>query len=362
LKETLEQALEAALSQLVRDGVLPADHGVEARVTRTREREHGDFAANLAMQLARPARRKPREIAEQLTAALPPVPGLAGVEIAGPGFINFRLDDSARFRVLQAIAEAGADYGRSRVGHGQQVQVEFVSANPTGPLHVGHGRGAAYGATVADLLAFCGFEVTREYYVNDAGRQMNILAASVWLRYLERRGVSIPFPANGYRGEYVHGIADDLSVLLGDAGVHPAEHVLEGLPPDAPDGGDKETYIDALVERARELLGPTLYRQFFDHGLNAILDDIRDDLADFGVHYQSWFSERSLADSGAIDAAVERLHQRGALYEKDGALWFRSPTTATTRIAWCAARTASTPISPPISPTTAGSSSAATTG
>ncbi|MFO8151799.1 arginine--tRNA ligase [Thioalkalivibrio sp.] len=324
MKETLEQALESALSRLVRDGILPADHGVEARVTRTREREHGDFAANLAMQLARPARRKPREIAELLTSALPPVSGLAGVEIAGPGFINFRLDDSARVRVLQTIAEAGADYGRSGIGRGQKVQVEFVSANPTGPLHVGHGRGAAYGATVADLLAFCGFEVTREYYVNDAGRQMNILAASVWLRYLERRGVNIPFPANGYRGEYVHGIADDLAVLLGDAGVHPAGRVLEGLPPDEPDGGDKEAYIDALVERARELLGPTLYRQFFDHGLNAILDDIRDDLAAFGVHYQSWFSERSLADSGAIEAAIERLHERAALYEKDGALWFRS--------------------------------------
>jgi arginyl-tRNA synthetase len=194
LKEILEQALESALSQLVRDGVVPGDHGVEVRLTRTREREHGDFAANLAMQLARPARRKPREIAERLQAAFPTVPGLAAVEIAGPGFINFRLEESARFAVLQAIAAAGPDYGRSDIGRGQTVQVEFVSANPTGPLHVGHGRGAAYGATVADLLAFCGFEVTREYYVNDAGRQMNILAASVWVRYLEKRGSYSPSP------------------------------------------------------------------------------------------------------------------------------------------------------------------------
>jgi arginyl-tRNA synthetase len=324
LKEILEKALETALSQLVRDGVVPADHGVEVRLTRTREREHGDFAANLAMQLARPARRKPREIAERLQAALPPVPGLAGVEIAGPGFINFLLEEGARFAVLKAIADAGADFGRSDIGRGQTVQVEFVSANPTGPLHVGHGRGAAYGATVADLLAFCGFDVTREYYVNDAGRQMNILAASVWVRYLEKRGVILPFPANGYRGAYVHDIADDLSVLLGDAGAHAAEQVLLGLPPDEPDGGDKEAYIDALVNRAMDLLGPVLYRQFFDHGLNAILDDIRDDLAAFGLHYQNWYSERSLADSGAIDAALDLLQERGALYEKDGALWFRS--------------------------------------
>ncbi len=324
MKDILTQALESALSQLVHDGTLPADHGVPVQLTRTRERDHGDFATNIALQLAKPARRKPREIAERIQAALPPVPGLAAVEIAGPGFINFRLEDQARFAVLSAIARAGSDYGRSTIGAGQKVQVEFVSANPTGPLHVGHGRGAAYGATVADLLEFCGFDVSREYYVNDAGRQMNILAASVWLRYLGRHGVDLPFPANGYRGDYVLKIAEDLAVVLGDGGVHPAEAVLQGLPPDEPDGGDKEAYIDAMVERARELLGPALYLEFFNHGLNSILDDIRDDLGAFGVHYQSWYSERSLSDSGAIDRAVAALQERGTLYEKDGALWFRS--------------------------------------
>ncbi|HSM26901.1 MAG TPA: arginine--tRNA ligase [Thioalkalivibrio sp.] len=324
MKDILTQALESALSQLVLDGTLPADHGIAVHLTRARERDHGDFATNVALQLAKPARRKPREIAERIQAALPPVPGLAAVEIAGPGFINFRLEDQARFTVLTTIARAGADYGRSRIGGGQKVQVEFVSANPTGPLHVGHGRGAAYGATVADLLEFCGFDVSREYYVNDAGRQMNILAASVWLRYLGKRGVDLPFPANGYRGDYVLKIAEDLAVVLGDDGVHPAEAVLQGLPPDEPDGGDKEAYIDAMVERARELLGPSLYLEFFNHGLNSILDDIRDDLGAFGVHYQSWYSERSLSDSGAIDRAVAALQERGTLYEKDGALWFRS--------------------------------------
>lgn len=324
MKDILTQALRSALAQLVAAGSLPADHGVEVQLTRARDREHGDFAANLALQLAKPMRRKPREVAELLRAQLPDIPGLARVEIAGPGFLNFFLDPNSRFQVLARIADAGENYGRSDLGQGQKVQVEFVSANPTGPLHVGHGRGAAYGATVADLLDACGFAVSREYYVNDAGRQMNILAASVWLRYLEQRGIVLPFPANGYRGDYVHRIADDLAVRLGDAAVHPAEAVLANLPPDEPDGGDKEIFIDALIQRARQLLGPTLYEEFFAHGLNSILDDIRADLAEFGVHYQTWFSERSLGQSGAIEEAVTELQAHGALYEQDGALWFRS--------------------------------------
>lgn len=324
MKDTLTEALAAALETLVADGRVPADHGVEVQVTRARDREHGDFAANLAMQLARPAKSKPRDLAEALCAAMPEVPGLAGTEIAGPGFINFRLAADARTLVLGRVAAQGADFGRSSVGGGRPVQVEFVSANPTGPLHVGHGRGAAFGATVADLLDFCGFDVTREYYVNDAGRQMNILAASVWLRYLEQHGVQVPFPANGYKGEYIYPVADTLTAQIGEQGVRPAEAVTRDLPADEPDGGDKEIFIDAVIARARELLGAELYREVFDCGLNAILDDIRDDLREFGVEYQCWFSERSLADSGAIDAAVEDLQGRGALYEQDGALWFRS--------------------------------------
>ena len=324
MKETLTQALAAALETLVADGCVPADHGVEIQVTRARDREHGDFASNLAMQLARPAKSKPRDLAEALCAALPEVPGLAAAEIAGPGFINFRLEADARTGVLARIASQGGDFGRSQVGGGRPVQVEFVSANPTGPLHVGHGRGAAFGATVADLLDFCGFDVTREYYVNDAGRQMNILAASVWLRYLEQHGVQVPFPANGYQGEYIRPVAEQLAARVGERAVHPAAAVTDGLPADEPDGGDKEVYIDAVIARARELLGPELYRELFDTGLNAILEDIRDDLREFGVEYQCWFSERSLAESGAIDAAVAELRERGALYEQDGALWFRS--------------------------------------
>jgi arginyl-tRNA synthetase len=324
LKDTLTEALAAALETLVAEGRVPADHGVEVQVTRARDREHGDFASNLAMQLARSARSRPRDLAEALCAALPEVNGLAATEVAGPGFINFRLAADARTQVLGAIARQAEDFGRSNVGGGRPVQVEFVSANPTGPLHVGHGRGAAFGATVADLLDFCGFDVTREYYVNDAGRQMNILAVSVWLRYLEQHGVRVPFPANGYQGDYIYPVADTLTAQIGQRGVHPAAAVTRELPPDAPDGGDREVFIDALIARARELLGEALYREVFDCGLDAILDDIREDLLEFGVEYQCWFSERSLADAGAIDDAVTDLRARGALYEQDGALWFRS--------------------------------------
>jgi arginyl-tRNA synthetase len=204
------------------------------------------------------------------------------------------------------------------------VQVEFVSANPTGPLHVGHGRGAAYGAAVADLLEAVGFAVHREYYVNDAGRQMDILAASVWLRYLELCGEAVVFPANAYRGDYVWDIAATLHREHGDAYHVPVARVGEGLPPDEPDGGDKERYIDAVIARARELLGDNRYRFVFELGLNTILEDIRDDLEKFGVVYDEWYSERSLSERGAVQRAIERLRAAGQLYEQDGALWFRS--------------------------------------
>lgn len=324
MKERITEALEAALSTLVEDGQIPADHGIQVQVTRTRDRAHGDFTTNLAMQLAGLARTAPRALAARLQQALTATPGIEAIEIAGPGFLNFRVATGTRYQVLGQIEQEHQHYGRSRIGNGTSVQVEFVSANPTGPLHVGHGRGAAYGATVADLLEFCGYEVTREYYVNDAGRQMNILAASVWVRYLELQGVSIPFPSNGYRGDYVLDIARTLSTQIGDAACRSATEVLEDLPPDEPDGGDREQYIDAVVARCRLLLGPPLYARVFAAGLDAIRQDIEDDLADFGVYYQKWFSENSLATSGAIAAAVALLQERGCLYENDGALWFRS--------------------------------------
>jgi len=324
LKEHIAQILDSAVKQLQADGTLPDNIMPAIMVERTRDREHGDFASNLALTLAKPARSNPRDLAEKIVAAIETGGHIERVEIAGPGFINFFLGTAAWHVVIGEILEQGEAFGRSDIGKGQHIQVEFVSANPTGPLHVGHGRGAAYGAAVADLLEAIGCQVHREYYVNDAGRQMDILAASVYLRYLDLCGETVPFPANGYQGDYVWDIGATLHREHGDSLRHPIDAVFADVTPDAPAGGDKETHIDGVIARIRGLLGPQDYRRVFDAGLDAILQNIRQDLKEFGVVYDEWFSERSLAENHAVEQAIERLRQSGHTYEKNGALWFRS--------------------------------------
>jgi arginyl-tRNA synthetase len=324
VKEQIAQILDGAVARLKKNGDLPADIEPAILVERTREREHGDFASNLALTLAKTARCKPRELAERLVAAIGPEDQIERIEIAGPGFINFFLGPDAYHAVIGEILEQAASYGLSYRGAGQLVQVEFVSANPTGPLHVGHGRGAAYGAAVADLLAAIGYVVHREYYVNDAGRQMDILAASVYLRYLELCGEEVTFPANGYQGDYVWDIGATLHREHGERLRHAAAEVFEGVPADEPAGGDKESHIDGVIARLQALLEREGYRLVFDAGLDAILHNIRQDLKEFGVVYDEWFSERSLTENGAVDRVIARLEQSGHTYVKDGALWFRS--------------------------------------
>ncbi|MFZ1574857.1 MAG: arginine--tRNA ligase [Chromatiaceae bacterium] len=324
MKHQVKELLSTAWRHLAATGQVAGADLPDPQVDRARDPVHGDFATNLALVMAKAAGGKPRDLAARLVAALPASDLIARTEIAGPGFINFFLAPSAHLGLIPTILAAGPDYGRSKMGAGKRVQVEFVSANPTGPLHVGHGRGAAYGAVVADLLAAVGFAVHREYYVNDAGRQMDILGTSLWLRYLELAGEDIPFPSNGYKGDYVWDMAATLHREHGDAYRHGADEVFAAIPADEPAGGDKELHIDALVARAKELLGDNRYRYIFELGLNTILDDIRDDLALFGVEYDEWFSERSLTEKGAVNRALERLRAAGHLYEKDGALWFRA--------------------------------------
>jgi arginyl-tRNA synthetase len=323
LKQPLEQLLLTALRSLPVETLPGAPDPAVAVVERTRDAQHGDFATNVALRLAKVARRNPRELAQAIITALPPNPLVARTEVAGAGFINFFLTAEAYSQELSSIHKLGDRYGRSNQGQGERVMLEFVSANPTGPLHVGHGRQAAYGATLANLLNAVGFSVSREYYINDAGRQMDILAVSTWLRYLESGGQDIPFPANGYRGEYVRPIAAALQSKVGEQLKRPAAQVLANLPDDAP-VGDKEAYIDALIERARELIGVDGFNRVLEVALERMLADIRDDLEHFGVTFDRWYSERALGDSGAIDRALERLKTQGRLYEKDGATWFRA--------------------------------------
>ncbi len=324
MKHHLESLLKQALQQLQHNGELPAELSTEAKVERTRDRQYGDFASNIAMTLTKAARRKPRDLAQLIVDATPSSPLVNKIEIAGPGFINFFLTPGAYQKTVADIFTAGDAYGRSSVGAQRSIQVEFVSANPTGPLHVGHGRGAAYGAAVANLLEAAGFGVHREYYVNDAGRQMDILAASVWLRYLEALGERFTFPINGYKGAYVRDIAASLQQIHDDKYHRPAAQVMAELPADEPAGGDKEEHIDAIIERAKSLLGASDYRTVFDAGLKLVLSDIREDLQEFGVTYDEWYSERSLTESGAVTRALERLKASGHAYEQDGALWFRA--------------------------------------
>lgn len=324
MKLQIQQLVSQALERIAADGVIPADQIPQPIIERARDTQYGDFACNVAMVLAKVARAKPRDLAEKLMAAMPESELVEKVEIAGPGFINFYLGSGAYHELVPQVLQQGYDYGRSNLGEGKRVQVEFVSANPTGPLHVGHGRGAAYGAVVSDLLAAVGFDVHREYYVNDAGRQMDILAASVWLRYLELCDEALAFPSNGYKGDYVWDIAATLHREHGEVYKHASEEVFGDLPADEPAGGDKELHIDALIQRAKQLLGDNRYRFVFELAINTILDDIRDDLALFGVKYDEWYSERSLTESGAVNKTIERLRDSGHVYEKGGALWFRS--------------------------------------
>ena len=325
MKNRIEKLVNDALAALP-PGTLGDGEFPDPAIERSRDSAHGDFATGVAMRLAKAARANPRKLAEKIVAAIPANDFVAKTEVAGPGFINFFMTAAAWQAEMSRVLAEGAGYGRGGGGAGSKAIVEFVSANPTGPLHVGHGRHAAFGATVANLLEADGWQVHREYYVNDAGRQMDILAASVWLRYLELFGETLPFPANGYRGEYVRPVAARLREAHGDALRRPAADVLKGLPPDEGAGGDKDQYVDAVIARAKELLGDG-FRTVFAAGLADILADIRGDLAEFGVKFDRWYSEQDLGDGrdgGPIDRALKRLRAHGHVFEQDGATWFRA--------------------------------------
>ena len=337
IRTHLADLLRTALSQIA-----PETDPACITLERPKQAAHGDFASNLPLQIAKNLRTSPRDIAERLLAALPISPWLDHAEIAGAGFINFHLTAACKLQIIHDILTTGSDYGRNTLGQGQRLQIEFVSANPTGPLHVGHGRGAAYGASLAELLAFSGWQVSREYYVNDAGRQMDILALSTWLRYLEQQTpasqgtpsleAQLSFPPNAYQGDYVRDMAQQLAHTHPTRLLRPIAAILANTPglPNSSDPQNDQTqqlehHLDALIANAKILLDDD-WSLLYQHVLAQQLADVRADLAEFGVHFDIWFSETSLYDNAAVAQCIQKLDAAGYLYEKDGALWFRSST------------------------------------
>lgn len=283
-----------ALAQARSEGLLLAPEFPSVIIDKPKKEEFGDFSTNIAMLLGPIEKRPPRQLADIIAEKIRLQPFVARCDVAGPGFINIFLEKSYWTSVLADIITKGAEFGKSDVGAGRSVQVEYVSANPTGPLHIGHGRGAAVGDSLGRILGAAGFSVKREYYINDVGRQMRTLGRSVYLRHLEILGRPIEFPEDSYKGDYIKDVAASFIAEHGEK--------YKDVP--------EEAAIAAFSEFAgRELLGR-----------------IREDLKDFSIEFDEWFSERSLHEKGLVDKTIEELRKRGHIYEFEGALWFRTTT------------------------------------
>lgn len=321
MKDVIAALFETALDQLIEAGILEANARKAVHVENTKDPKHGDLATNVALIHAGPAKMEPRNLAKRLIAVLPKSTDVAAIKIAGPGFINIHLAQVAAFApIRQCLAEPN-NFGL-HVSTGKRIHIEYVSANPTGPLHVGHGRGAAYGATLINILKARGHQVEGEYYINDAGRQMNILSVSVFLRYLEICGCAVSFPSGGYQGDYIHSLSQKLYNMYGDVLKIDDPTILPGnAPPDSEKL--KDAHIDAIIASTKASLGRN-WEKLAQLAVQTILNEIQHDLKEFGAHFDQWFSEQSLIDSGEIDQVISTLQTNGHIYEKKGALWFRS--------------------------------------
>lgn len=292
--EKVQHAIKGAISEAVQKAELSAET-VDVFLESPKDKANGDYATNIAMQLTRVAKKAPRAIAEAILENIDKeAANIEKIEIAGPGFINITIKKEYLLDVVKTVLEQGADYGRTNSGGGERVQVEFVSANPTGDLHLGHARGSSVGDSLCNVLDLAGYDVSREYYINDAGNQINNLAWSIEARYFEALGQELNMPEDGYRGQDIKDIAEDLV----------KEH------------GDK--YVSMTKEER--------FEAFRKHGLKVELAKLQKDLADFRVEFDVWFSETSLYEKGEIDVALNKLRANGHIYEEDGATWFRSTT------------------------------------
>ena len=322
MKDQLQDLIKKCIQDLISKGIL-IEMPPNVRLDHTKDNSHGDYATNIALMLSKQAKMKPVDLAKIIVDQLEESSFINKIEIAGPGFINFFISDESSSSVVSEIIDQEALYGSSEIGQGKKVLLEYVSANPTGPLHVGHGRGAAYGATISNLLRAVGFKVDNEYYVNDAGRQMDILAVSIYLRYLSLCGENLRFPDNGYQGQYIKDIAQVIYESSGEEFYKKLDLIFANVTKDGSEGGDKESHIDGLIENSKSILGDS-FRAIFQVGIESILGGIKSDLSEFGVVFEKWFSEQSLIDTGLSESCISKLKESQKVYEKDGALWFKT--------------------------------------
>ena len=322
MKDQLQDLIKKCIQDLISKGIL-IEMPPNVRLDHTKDNNHGDYATNIALMLSKQAKMKPVDLAKIIVDQLEESSFINKIEIAGPGFINFFISDESSSSVVSEIIDQEALYGSSEIGQGKKVLLEYVSANPTGPLHVGHGRGAAYGATISNLLRAVGFKVDNEYYVNDAGRQMDILAVSIYLRYLSLCGENLRFPDNGYQGQYIKDIAQVIYDTSGEEFYKKLDLIFANVSKDGSEGGDKESHIDGLIENSKSILGDS-FRAIFQVGIESILGGIKSDLSEFGVVFEKWFSEQSLIDTGLSESCISKLKESEKVYEKDGALWFKT--------------------------------------
>ena len=298
MKDAIKKIVVDAAEQAFKNGMLPSDQIPDIQIEDTKYQTHGDYSTNFAMVSASIQKMSPRKIAQSLVKEIEADKKgenrslVEKVEIAGPGFINFFLSNKAWHPVVDHILDQDKLYGSSNIGNNKKVQVEFVSANPTGPLHVGHGRGAAVGDSVGNILSFAGFDVQKEYYINDSGRQIKTLGTSVWLRLLQKRGEQVDFPEDCYKGDYIKELADKIFEKYGNELT-------------------KQDEKDAIAVCAR-------------FAAKRILQGIKDDLSNFGITFDKWFSEQSLYDSKRVEKAIDEFKSKDLIYKEDGALWFRT--------------------------------------
>ena len=315
MKTTIIKAIESGIAKIPKIKKMNQQNIISDSVERTRDYKHGDFTSNIAMRAAKSLRKNPRALAEEIADNIPQDKLINKIEIAGPGFINFHLDNSAYHLEIRDIL-----YNKKKSNQKKEkILLEFVSANPTGPLHVGHGRHAAYGASLGNILEAVGYDVTREYYVNDAGRQMDILCISVIIHLLKKKNIKIKMPSSGYQGQYIKTISETIKQKI-----KIDQTILSKFLPSIDDAEDPEKYIDDLIDNTKNIIGIKDFNKIRNQSLESIKSGIRVDLEEFGVIFDSWFSEQKLENKGDIDKVLKILDENNYLFEKEGAIWFKA--------------------------------------